>query len=376
MRAIARVTVGLVLTGGVLLATAQTPPMQADIPQFEPPTADFDYVKREVMIPMRDGVKLYTVIVIPKGAKNAPIILTRTPYNAAKRTERIVSPHVLSTLPQGDEVFAAEGYIRVYPGRARQVRLRGRVRDDAPAARAAQPHRRRSLHRRLRHHRLAGEERARVQRPGRHDRLLVRGLHRASWRCVNPHPALKVAAPESPMVDGWMGDDWFHYGAFRQTNFDYFYGQTTRHGRRRRDRARGVRRLPATSSSRLGRRLRARARPRAASLLAQARRSTRPTTRSGRTRRSTRSSPKQPLNVPTMWRAGPVGPGRHVGRASTATWRPSPRTAATTRTSSSWARGATAGQLRRQQPRAAEVGRRHRAAVPPRRACSRSSTST
>ena len=39
---------------------------------------------------------------------------------------------------------------------------------------------------------------------------------------LDPHPALKVAAPESPMVDGWMGDDWFHYGAFRQTNLDYF----------------------------------------------------------------------------------------------------------------------------------------------------------
>ena len=38
---------------------------------------------------------------------------------------------------------------------------------------------------------------------------------------LHPHPALKAAAPESPMVDGWMGDDWFHYGAFRQTNLDY-----------------------------------------------------------------------------------------------------------------------------------------------------------
>ena len=47
---------------------------------------------------------------------------------------------------------------------------------------------------------------------------------------VNPHPALKVAAPMSPMVDGWMGDDWFHYGAFRQTNFDYYTGQTTERG--------------------------------------------------------------------------------------------------------------------------------------------------
>jgi putative CocE/NonD family hydrolase len=47
---------------------------------------------------------------------------------------------------------------------------------------------------------------------------------------LDPHPALKVAAPESPMVDGWMGDDWFHYGAFRQVNLDYFAGQTTKRG--------------------------------------------------------------------------------------------------------------------------------------------------
>jgi len=47
---------------------------------------------------------------------------------------------------------------------------------------------------------------------------------------LGPHPALKVAAPESPMVDGWMGDDWFHYGAFRQVNIDYTALQTTRRG--------------------------------------------------------------------------------------------------------------------------------------------------
>jgi uncharacterized protein len=35
---------------------------------------------------------------------------------------------------------------------------------------------------------------------------------------VNPHPALKVSVPMNPMVDGWMGDDWFHNGAFRQQN--------------------------------------------------------------------------------------------------------------------------------------------------------------
>jgi predicted acyl esterase len=53
------------------------------------------------MIPMRDGVKLYTVIVVPKGAAHAPMLLTRTPYNAAGRTERIRSTRMLATLPGG-----------------------------------------------------------------------------------------------------------------------------------------------------------------------------------------------------------------------------------------------------------------------------------
>jgi putative CocE/NonD family hydrolase len=42
---------------------------------------------------------------------------------------------------------------------------------------------------------------------------------------VNPHPALKVSVPMNPMVDGWMGDDWFHHGAFRQQNMPYIYEQ-------------------------------------------------------------------------------------------------------------------------------------------------------
>ncbi len=42
---------------------------------------------------------------------------------------------------------------------------------------------------------------------------------------VNPHPALKVAVPMNPMVDGWIGDDWFHNGAFRQQNMPYIHDQ-------------------------------------------------------------------------------------------------------------------------------------------------------
>src|SRR6267142_3922879 len=110
--------VGLVLAF-VEPATAQTPQPTPTLPNERPdklvPTNyGFDYFRREVMIPMRDGVKLHTVIVVPKGAKDAPILLTRTPYNASKRTARNDSPDMLSTLPQGDEVFVADGYIRVF----------------------------------------------------------------------------------------------------------------------------------------------------------------------------------------------------------------------------------------------------------------------
>ena len=68
-----------------------TPPLAPEIPAQLKPSDLANYEKRDVMIPMRDGVKLHTVILVPKGAKHAPILLTRTPYNASKRTERAVS---------------------------------------------------------------------------------------------------------------------------------------------------------------------------------------------------------------------------------------------------------------------------------------------
>ena len=48
-------------------AQQTTPPLTPDIPaRFDAPTSGYDYVKRDVMVPMRDGVKLHTVIVVPQ----------------------------------------------------------------------------------------------------------------------------------------------------------------------------------------------------------------------------------------------------------------------------------------------------------------------
>src|SRR5512141_1497297 len=105
------IRLGLAIAAALTLvaasAQAQTPPTAPDTPaeRFDFPTASNDWVKRTVMIPMRDGVKLYTVIVMPKGARDAPILLTRTPYNARKRAERYASPHIDALLAQLDEPF-------------------------------------------------------------------------------------------------------------------------------------------------------------------------------------------------------------------------------------------------------------------------------
>src|SRR5262245_6832851 len=98
-------------------APPQYPAFPSETPaKFEPVRASFDYFKREVMIPMRDGVKLHTVVLVPKGAKDAPILLTRTPYDADKLTSHAESSHlgpILSGYDNALDVILEGGYIRV-----------------------------------------------------------------------------------------------------------------------------------------------------------------------------------------------------------------------------------------------------------------------
>src|ERR1700740_3842104 len=76
----------------------------------------WEYSRHEVMIPMRDGVKLHTVILVPRGAKNAPILLTRTPYSATELTSHAYSAHlgpILWGYDNATEVIVEGGYIRL-----------------------------------------------------------------------------------------------------------------------------------------------------------------------------------------------------------------------------------------------------------------------
>lgn len=211
-------------------AVAQTPPLAPDIPaKFAASRDAYDYDRREVMVPMRDGVKLFTVIMVPKGAKRAPIVLTRTPYNAAKRTERNVSPNYVASLPLGDEVFSADGYIRVFQD------VRGKYGSQGDYV-MTRPLRGPLNDSRVDHATDAWDTIDWLVKnvPETNGNVGMIGSSYEGFTVLmalaDPHPALKAAVPMSPMVDGWKGDDWFHNGAFRQTNFDYFAGQTTAKG--------------------------------------------------------------------------------------------------------------------------------------------------
>ena len=204
------------------------PKLPSETPaQYTPSTYGFEYTRREAMIPMRDGVKLFTIILVPRGARRAPILLTRTPYNASELTAHGQSGHLAPILQGYDnatDVIVEGGYIRVIQD------VRGKHKSEGDYVMN------RPLHG--------------PQNPTPVDHAtdtydtidyLVKNVPESNGRVgilgisydgflplmalVHPHPALKVSVPMNPMVDGWRGDDWFHNGAFRQLGIDYIQDQ-------------------------------------------------------------------------------------------------------------------------------------------------------
>jgi predicted acyl esterase len=156
-----------IMTPALSLAAPLAPAFPSDIPaSFKPAEASFDFTKRIVMIPMRDGVKLNTVIMVPKGASHAPMLMERTPYSAEKAAQRNASPNLAANLRSGDDIIAVSGYIRIFQDVRGKYGSEGDYVMNRPFAGPLNPTP-------VRHHRLAGEERAGKQRPRRHHRHIL-----------------------------------------------------------------------------------------------------------------------------------------------------------------------------------------------------------
>jgi uncharacterized protein len=219
----------------VLLAVASpaiaqnAPAYPSETPaNFQPTNYNFDYQRRDVMIPMRDGVKLHTVILVPNGAKNAPILFTRTPYSATELTSHEQSSHlgpILQGYDNATDVIVDGGYIRVIQDIRGKYGSEGDYIMNRPIHGPQNP--------------TAIDESTDTYDtidwlvkniPESNGKVGILGISYDGFlplmALIHPHPALKVAVPMNPMVDGWMGDDWFHNGAFRQQNLSYIYEQS------------------------------------------------------------------------------------------------------------------------------------------------------
>jgi len=197
-------------------APAPPPASYPDYPsetpaEVTPSTDGYDYVRRTAEIPMRDGVKLHTVILVPNGAQAAPM----------------ASAHLGPTIHGYDhptDVVVEGGYIRVVQDVRGKHGSEGDYVINRPLAGAQNPTP-------VDHSTDTWDtiEWLVANVPESNGRVGILGISYDGFTplmaLVDPHPALKVAVPMNPMVDGWRGDDWFHYGAFRQQGMPYIWEQ-------------------------------------------------------------------------------------------------------------------------------------------------------
>ena len=159
-----------------------------------------------------------------------PILLTRTPYSADQLTTNMASSHLGPTLYGYDnatDVIVEDGYIRVIQDIRGKYGSEGDYVMNRPIHGPLNP--------------TPVDEATDTYDtidwlvkniPETNGKVGILGISYDGFlplmALVHPHPALKVAVPMNPMVDGWMGDDWFHNGAFRQQNLPYVVSRRLR----------------------------------------------------------------------------------------------------------------------------------------------------
>ena len=170
----------------------------------------------EAMIPMRDGVRLYTQIYVPTQAtEKLPILILRTPYGSGPMTPA----ELAAAIPE----LAADGYIIV------RQDIRGRFKSEGNFVMLRQP-------RDPKDKKAIDEstdtydsiEWLLANVPNNNGRVGMAGTSYGAWLSVmgmlDPHPALKAVVQQASPADMWLGDDFHHNGAFRLSyGFEYSY---------------------------------------------------------------------------------------------------------------------------------------------------------
>lgn len=216
----------LLLAGWAALAAAPSARAQATAPQQ--PATDYTalYAKREVMIPMRDGVRLFTAIYYPKDTTRLhPIVMTRTPYSAGPYgADRM--PGVFRGLGGGQLLaYLRAGYIGVFQDVRGRFMSEGTFMDVRPYI----------------EHKTSNRDVDETTDtydtvewlihnvPGTNGRVGVRGTSYpgfyASMAAIDAHPAVKVVSPQAPVTEWMGGDDFMHHGALLLPHaFDFYWG--------------------------------------------------------------------------------------------------------------------------------------------------------
>jgi uncharacterized protein len=176
-----------------------------------------DYTRSESMIPVRDGVKLHVVILRPAGSETSgealPFLMQRTPYGV----DGASSASVNGSKPE----LATSGYIFVYAD------IRGRYGSEGKFV----------MNRAIVAHTTKDDVDETTDTrdtidwllknvPNNNGKVGVLGVSYPGFLAmsagIDAHPAVKAISPQAPMTNVWMGDDFFHNGAFRETyGFDY-----------------------------------------------------------------------------------------------------------------------------------------------------------
>ena len=184
------------------------------------------YTKYEYRIPMRDGVKLFTVVYVPKDASRSyPFLMTRTPYSAGVEAQGELR-YGVDWFPEHigpSREFEDAGYIFVEQDVRGRYMSEGKWQEMTPHGQSK---------------RAAGEG---IESQDMHDTVawLLKnvpnnngkvGIHGISYpgfytaaSIIDSHPAIKAASPQAPVTDLYMGDDSYHGGAFMlAANFDFY----------------------------------------------------------------------------------------------------------------------------------------------------------